>query len=373
MSGQQDNLAQNLDEDKSGSPQPDAIRQSTLMPEDDDPDMIDLREAEKAIAEANNAGSEDGEDGAEKPPAQEPATQTAAPIASTEQQPTVEKQQIMIPKARLDEVLRERDEYAGKANYFRGIAEARGEMVKQPSGAPSNETATPTKTVQDVLDDISNAKIGLAEKYEAGEITAVEWKKQEVGLDRIERDMQSKLQAAEIERVQQQAKIEAQHAVQSDNLNRQAAELEAKHPYTRLLRDDQMAVLSKIASDQLRAQKIDPKADMFKFRETLAALTDQYGPIMTGKEITQDNSASAKGSAQQNTAAGVKPTLSPMAQARQNKSRIAEQQPPNTNVLGSGGGTRPEITEADIMKMSDDELAALPPSIQSKFVGAAGR
>lgn len=375
MSVEQENAVQNqlLDlndgvgkVDNPADVRPDPIR----MPEEDDPDMIELREAEAAVAAANKALEDQSGPEAVKPPAVDP--KAAAPAAKpADQQPR------MVPIERLNEVIQQRDQVKEQLNYVKGIADARHEMAKQPVQPQADAQPTaPVKTAKDILNEISAAKVNLAEKYEAGEITAVQWKTHEVALDDAAASVRDQTHKVELDLVRQEAKTEAQKAVQDQSLARQAEKLEAEHPYAKILTNDQFAVLNKIAGDRLVAKGVDPRTNMFQFREELANLTDEFGPAFTGKQLgaanTQQNPDSkAQSVAQQNAPSGAGTKLSELAKARMDKINLSTQQPPDTNSIGSQGGSAPEITESQLMKMTDDEVANLPLSTQQRFLARA--
>lgn len=352
------------------------------MPEDDDPDMRDLREAEAAVAAANKAGEAADPD---KEPAKDPKPD--APPAGDQTPPApvdlksgqqLAKQPIMVPIERLNEALQQRDLAKEQLNYVKGIADARHEMAKN---APPAAPTTPVKSPQEVLKDISAAKINLAEKYDAGEITAVQWETHKVALEEAADQVREQMNNAAIEKVRQESTVKANQAVKESALQIQARELEEKHPYAKLINNEQYAVLNQIAGAKLLAQGIDPSANMMKFREELAKLTDTYGPMFTGKMLqastqtapgqANNPAPSAPSGSQQPAPSAAGAKLSELALARKNKLELAGQQPPDATAAGSQGGQPQEISDAQILKMTDDEIAVLPASVQQRVLAKA--
>jgi len=329
---------------------------------DNDPMLREAIEAEKEIAggttdtpaaEGENPEAATAEGGASsKAPAKEPP--------------------IMIPKARLDEVVAKLNRAQSHNDYLQGVVTTQKEMIKAPAGnqSPSNGQTGPatTETAPTDYDTlISNAeteKLALAQKYEDGEITLVELRKQEISIDRNIR----KLDTDRLNEISEGAKAAAVETVSANNvgqvINSEALKVQELHPYVaeidKLPEAIAKGIWQAIADEaflNLTQKGINPNDGSVTSRvayiKEKAALTDKYGPQYTGKTLSQP-----------------KPTLSLQAQQREAKLDLAQTQPP---AVTGATGERAEITEADLMKMSDDQVADLiekNPNLANKLAGS---
>lgn len=329
----------------------------------DDPTLQQLAADLKAErdGENNTQTKPDTTKAAEQPP---PAQQQDA--SSQEPPPVGEKKNLMIPKGRFDEVARERDEARTTAAYYKGVAEAQASMIstatqgKAADAAPA--TQTQQKTIEQQFDDIDAKRIEIAEQYENGDISATEWEKQKVALAKQERALNNQVAEARVKSVAPQ-----QQTTQQDDalyMDEKLVALEQAHPYTlEITSEADWLWLNKKATEQLTAEGVTLKANDQRsnliLRTRIAELTDTYGQMLTGKVINIPGKTQAK------TTDQAKAT----AQQRQDKFNLSQQQPPAVSRMGASGAGQGEVTEADIEKMSDDEIAALPQSVQNRILG----
>ena len=337
--------------------------------EDQDPDMVALRELESEAAK-------------DKTPEETPTEEELkdAMPGKTDQKPAEpqhKQDQIMIPKARLDQEIRRREDAENKLNYVKGLADARKGMMNTSESKTDEPVKPQGPTLQELLTQLDAKRIELAEKYDKGEITSVEWERQRLGLDQEARNLETKIDEDRISAIHTEAKQTATQAVQKAELDRQAAELEKKHPYCANMRERDWAYLREVATEQLLSeghftpnQLAADLAGQMAFRQRLAELTDTLGATLIGKTpITtgKPSSVQPQVTPTQEAEKGKEP-LSDAAKARKEKLALSKQQPPTTSTLGNGG-TQNELSEADILNMSEEDLAALPKSTLQRLTG----
>lgn len=337
------------------------VREPVKAPiEADDPDAIDIAEAQAAIereqaaAKAAGQGEQTGEPQA-APQGEPQAPQPPAQPQGQPQQQGPKAEPPMIPKPRFDEVLGKADELARRNAFLEGqIAAMQSQKpAGQAQGQPAAEPEKPKRT----LEQIDADKVALAEEYDSGKLSTAEWKKREVELDREARQL-----------MQQPAQASQQPPAGSDDLflEQLTQQLEAKHPYSTLITDEaDWAFIETKARQQLAAEgeKIgDDSRSTFLLRQKMAQLTDKYGPTLTGKQLQQPQVQRQGGQQQQ------QPGGSTKAQAREAKLQQADGMPPNINSLGGTAASSTEISEADILAMDDEAIAALPESTRRRFL-----
>lgn len=273
----------------------------------------------------------------------------------------------MIPKPRFDEAVskeRERLEQAQReAAYWRGVAEA-SRSTSPATTTAKPDTATPSPAPADQPQDVAALRgqiKSLAAEYDAGTITLAEYEDKKGALE----DAIFEVRARSLT-PRETAKPEADLYLQE-----KTEQVLADHPYVALITDKtDLDWLQRKAESQIAAKRSEYEAQGYNFakpgarenlllRQTMAELTDVYGPALTGKTLPP------KTTAQPGT---TKPALSPQAKARADKLNLAATMPPDTSRLGttSEAGT---ITEADIEAMSEEELDALPRAVRDKFLG----
>ncbi|HKJ94548.1 MAG TPA: hypothetical protein VKA32_02835 [Gammaproteobacteria bacterium] len=339
----------------------------------DQREFHEATEAAKSDDEGKPSGDDDGEpkagdENGDKAGDQQKHQDGEQAAKGDQQQADGENQSVMIPKARFDEVNTDRDRKAQEASYWRGVAEAsmRHQQGSQQAGQQQTQQQEPTP--DEVIADAKAQMRTLAQKFDDGEITAVEWEQQRSAYeDRID---EARFAAHQPQQGQQQQTQQQPQKQQDDlYLEQLTVNLEQEHPYTTRIKDDaDWAFLRDKAVNELRDEGTQLTSDtrgVYTLRKRMAELTDRYGPILTGENLDQQKQG---GSQQQPAGDGQgKAHLSEQAQQRSDKLDLQGQHPPDTRNMGSPGD-RTEITDADINSMSDDEIAALPASVRSKFL-----
>lgn len=336
-------------------------------PEDNDPMIVAMREAEAEIkaADTTEGAEEEATDKAPDPqiaktdgkPAAQPATGNSDPEAP-----------VMVPKARLDAVLADRDRHKEQAAYYKGIADTRAQMLQGPNQPASNDpeggqsgqgnAAPAVETYEARIEAAENEKIAIAQKYEDGEISFKEAQEAQVKLDRQIRTLDSERVSAMVE----SAKQTSVQVVQANNrqiaIETEAMKVQEAHPYIaaidklpKAISDGVWQEITNEAIDNLKSKGIfiDPNKPLpadqhLALIKEKAALTNKYGPQYAGKIEGQQQPQGQPGQ------------MSETAQQRLNKMNVADSQPPVASQAGYGADTVP-LTEKDIENMSQDELA----------------
>lgn len=354
-------IEQLIEEENSNQPAPAATPEPKPEEEPDYEDEL-LR---AALEEEEREKNPDATPAPAPEPTPAPAAAEAAPKTPEPKQEPSDSP--MIPKARLDQVLAEKDEMARRAAFLEGQLHQLQTQATQPATPAAPEE--PPKTPDEIIAEARVQKQDLAKKYDDAELTAAEY---EASKDRLDDIIAEAREAKLAQRFQPQPTTPSQRQQTGEDLylDQLTAKLETDHPYTlEIAKDDpRWKFLEDEANRQLQQEGIAlmPGArGLYTLRERMAVLTDQYGPMWTGKSPDQ-----IRGQAP-NPGTGPAPTpapgLSPTAKARMDKLDMAEQQPPSTTSLG-GSGASTEVSEADINAMSDDEIAALPESTRRKFL-----
>lgn len=335
---------------------------------------MDPDDAALAAAEAAALAEETGQqpDATPAPGPQEGAQDAPAAAVQQPPSPSGDGQQAppAIPYARFQEVVQR----AREAEHRLAMAQGAISVLTKQTGAtapaaPSQaqETAPPPAQNSQATIAAKEAELfAAAEKFDAGEITMAELKRLE---SRITGEIFAMRGEALLERVPQ-PQPQAPSITDQMLANRQLEELYAKHPYAAALSEQQAEALAEKAHAEAQA-KGQPYggglAETMRLREHIAVLSDVYGPVwgiapQAARPSQQQPAATPPASG----AGG----MSAAAQARLNKLNLAASHPPETAALGSGGGSD-EFSESRIMAMSDDEIAALPASVQERLLARA--
>ncbi len=333
--------------------------------------------------ETGEAAPAEGQDGNEGQPAKVEDTPDKQPPAKAADEGK-DKTPVMIPKARLDEVLRENAQLKDALVFKDGVIHTQKSMIQSKgSDAPAQgqegkttdapKTDDPTDLIAKAEDDI----IALAQKYEDGEISLVEYEKGKLDLNRQIR----KLDDDRIAAVTEAAKSTAQQTVNANTLQQQieaqAAEIQKAHPYIAAIDELPPAIKNGVwetitveAIENMKEKGITVQYDErgnlkpmsiehhVAYMNERAALTNKYGPQYTGKKFDGQPTTTQK-------------PLSETAQQRAAKLELASQQPPATSAAGYGAD-KPSLTETDIENMSQDQLADLEASNPELLKKAAG-
>lgn len=344
-----------------------ALPAPAAVPELTDPDQIALRDA-RAAAEAEEAAGNDGtkpDPAAAGAPAQQPPTAKPAGKSAVS----------LIPKARFDEVLTERNKLAQETAYLRGQLDAR----TQPATANGTQPApAPAQTPEERLATVRTVKQALAAKFDQGDLSMAEYETQRDALDDKAHAIREESMLAKVKPVAAATSPDGNELY----LETLTVDLETKHPWVEVFdkvgSEADWAYLKSTAVDNLAARGIDPSkgaVGRYELRREVAALADQLGSAL----LTQR--AQAKGVAipgmQPAPAAAVKTLppkpgaapLSPTASARLAKFNTMNGAPPDlTAMTGSAEIGDPEQR---VEAMSEDEWKALPAATKHRILHGA--
>lgn len=375
MTTERDALAPGQDaiDDARPNAEPPAAPQEAVVSGPVDPDEAILAAAEAEVAAAERGQQEPAQ--GEAPSASDtsalpPGPGTAAAPAAPAVAPGTRPQQAPppVPYARFVEANRAAQQLRDEVLYLRGANEAlkAGNPGAAPAApgapaAPPAAAAAPAPTPQQQIDAKRAELRAAAKAFDAGETTLEAF---EEARGRLDDDIASIREAARPQ-AQPQAPANAPQPGLADQaiMERQLAELGQAYPYAEALTEPQAQFLANQAIAEAVASGRpygSTAADTLRLRQHVAQLSDFYGPRW-GLQPTRPPQSP------QQQRPGVPGALSPTAQARAGKLALANGLPPDTAAMGAGGGSE-ELSEAAIMAMSEDEIAALPRNVQDRIM-----
>lgn len=315
----------------------------------DDPDAAELAAAlAEAEAEKAKAGAETDPDA--PTPGEETTEPTTEPSAETKDKGPVP----MIPKPRLDEVIREREEAQRRAAFLEGQLEATKELLAK--GTQSQTPQAPQQrepTAEEKVGQAEQAIIDLAKKFDSGELTYADMKTQEFRLQGFINNVREQALLAKV----------PTPAPQNDPLylDTLTAQLEKDHPDVLLFTSDRdFNYLVAVAKEKLEEKGIVlDNSDMGKFRlrQEIAKQATELAPRFYPGQAAKP-------------AATTPPAPSAAAAARANKLALQETMPPDLSSVTGSTPTDLTPSAASFEQMSDEEiLAALPKAARNKFLG----
>ena len=338
--------------------------ESDNEPEYQDADDITLAEAIAAAEaeEAAAAGETDPDQvtDPQDPDGKQPQTggEGASPVPDPdggkgEGQPEG-KASPMIPKPRFDEINAENARLREQLAYEKGVREALQGQAARPDG--QQQPAEAPKSPEERLTEVRQQKRDLATKYDEGEMSYAELTAE---MDKLA-DQEDAIRA---ERSQPQGQNAPANTGTDLYLEERTAQLEQQHPYAQEIKSKaDWDFITRKAVEELQGEGValtdDARGDLI-LRERMAQLTDRYGPMLTGKELSKTT--------------GQQPTnpnggLSAQAEARKQKLGLADKQPPNLTNSGNPG-TPTEYTEEKLGNMSLEDIAELPQSTRDRLAG----
>lgn len=334
-------------------------------PELTDPDLIELREAEAAAKVEEAAAQATGTEQASGTPA--PAPVSATPTGQ-QQPPAAPAARVpVVPKPRFDQVLKERDEAREQAAYHRGIAEARA-----PAGQPASAQQQPTaQSPEQRLAGIATEVDALAKKFDDGEITMADFKKQERALTTREQAIREE---ALLAKVPQSKASGGDNALYLEDLTTKIID---QHPWVGVF--DQVgsksdwAYLEATARERLaeRGTELAPGAlGSATLRREMAAVADELGPVLLTARAQAQGLSLPGQTAPQPAPQPQPPAKAPLSSTAQNRLDKLVQQgsaPPNLSAMSGANGPA-GITDAAIEAMTEDQFLALPAATQARIL-----
>jgi hypothetical protein len=302
------------------------------------PDDLELAELERLAAEEGQAAP--AEDAGKEEPPPEP------------QQPS--QPQPMIPKARLDEVLRQGgelqtklDELARHNAYLAGQLEIYGKGVQPQQAQPPQPAPDPVAEVRAKLK-------ALGARYDAGECSMEELLEQR---DLLDDEMQrAKAEASRPDPAEAAARVSRDPVVLEAT-----ARMEAANPwFANIPQPLVQGMLVNTARDMLAERGVELTSDA---RSTLIL---RQAVIDVARLAGMDLKYGGAQEAPQPKVSGV------TASERQAKVDLQNRLPPNTARVGTSQQIDPMSPER-LAEMSDSDLAALPASVLDRLAAGSAR
>lgn len=360
--GQGESLAPNADVLPAAAAPVEAPQADTPPPAPVDADAAELASAMEAVKAEEAGGQPAGEVQQEQQPSegQPPAE---APPQAQQQAP------IMVPKQRLDHEAQRRHRAEQEALYLRGQVEALQAIRQQPQDQGQQQGQPPTQQPQ-AQQDPAEAEVNAmqaeidaaATRFDNGEITLKEFKAIEVPHMR-------RIAALEAERAAAAVAPAPQQSLADQEISRvYLARLSDAHPYVDALNEQHVVRLAERAQldRQLEGKPPfgnDPRSVM-ELQAAVAKLSDEWGP-----KWGLPKRAPAQQQQQQQRPNPASPAgLSPQASARLQKMDLAAGHPPDTSALGTGVQDD-AMSEATILNLDDEAIAALPATVRARYIG----
>lgn len=355
--GQGESLAPNADVLPAAAGPVEAPQADTPPPAPVDADEAELASAMEAV-KAEEAGDQPAGEGQQE---QQPSE--GQPPAEAQAPPAQQQAPIMIPKARFDQEARRRGQVEQENAYLRGQVEALQagrqpvtEQGQQQPQAPQQDPAEAEVTAMQAEIDAA------ATRFDNGEITLKEFKAIEVPHMR-------RIAALEAERAAAAVAPAPQQSLADQEISRvYLARLAEAHPYVDGLTEQHVARLAERAQldRQLEGKPPfgnDPRSVM-ELQAAVAKLSDEWGP-----KWGLPKRAPAQQQQQQQRPNPASPAgLSPQASARLQKMDLAAGHPPDTSALGTGVQDD-AMSDATILNLDDEAIAALPSTVRARFIG----
>lgn len=308
-----------------------------------DVDAVALLEAQKGLEDAKAAETKVTEtkpDDAKANAAEQKPEGTAKPEDDR-------ARPIMIPKGRFDEVLRERDTLIASAAYHKARADA-AEAAK-PGKAEEAKAPTPDEMIK----SLRTQRVELAEKVDAGELTYKQAEQKRQELEDAEQAVRDTLRKP-VEQPRAQPKADS-----GLYLEEKTKDIERDHPYLADITDKAdfeflvVKAVGALAKEGVRLPQGNlSEAQQLQLREKVALMSDEFGPLLTGKkhELPGKKSLGESG-------------LSKEAQAREAKLAVADSMPPDLTSTRSNNPVT-TVDNASIAAMSEEDIMKLPKSVR---------
>jgi hypothetical protein len=311
------------------------------------PDDLELAELERLAAEEEKAAPVEVEQEPPPPPEPEPQPQP----------------QPMIPKARLDEVLRQGgelqtklDELARHNAYLAGQLEVLGKGQQPGQPAPSQPALDPVAEVRAKLK-------ALGARYDAGEVSMEELLIEREALD--EEARQARAEASRPDPAQEAARVSRDPVVLEAT-----ARMEAANPwFANIPQPLVQGMLVTTARDMLAERGVELTSDARSTLILRQAVIDVAR--MAGMDLKYGGGQQAAPPASDQASLGRSPSgVTP--QERQAKVDLQNRLPPNTARVGTSQQIDPMSPER-LAEMSDSDLAALPASVLDRLAAGSAR
>lgn len=327
----------------------------------DDPEAAELAAARAAVEAEERAAAAPKEQQDQQQPAA-----NAAPVPPQQQQP---QRPGPVPYERFQQAAHRLRTLEEENAFLKGSLDVlrEGRQTGAPPAATAvpaaNEPAAPAPdSPEAIIAAAEQRAVAAAQKFDVGEITAEE-------LTRVQTAAAKEIATAQVHAALRQNAPAAQTSVTDQVLMEQhVQQLEASYPVLKALNQQQMAFLQRTAEAEAAAAGQPYRAgprDTMRLREHVARLANVFSQHWG----MQPQPATAAGNGASNpTQNPARPSgLTPAAQQRLAKMDMAAGLPPDTARMGQASGTD-EISEQQILAMSDDDLAALPAATRARLL-----
>lgn len=353
---------------------------------DNDPMLADLKELEAEIAaeEAESQGAGTGK------PKEKPAGKTEGKPAEGKE--TEGDGPIMVPKARLDEALSKLDATRAQRDHLSGRVSVLEDMSKgakpadktEQDDGKGNQDGAVVDEIDAAIDAAEQKKLELAEKYDEGELSTKDWKAAELAIDKEIRGLTDKREVERLNELKESSKSETDAALNAnrveDWINTKTLEIQQNHPNVAVIEatpehikagiwqqiNDQ--ALRNLADQGVNVKDTSPNTRL-KIIQEKARLTESY--TAESLQAFLPEGFKPPSSQQPNSGTDGQKKPSQAAVNRGQKLDLADSQPPSISDLGAGSGDG-ELTEADIERMTEDELADMIQKAPARVQRALG-
>lgn len=349
---------------------------------DDDPMIAEMKEAEAEIKAQEEASSEGGEEpDPDNPEGDNDGEGGTKPEEGAKPEDEKAHKPITVPKARLDEVLSERDLLRDQIGYLQGLNDAKDQQAaKAPQGTGSEGTdqkpgedqegSEKVDPIDAAINDAEQKKLELAAKYDEGEISTVEMTKAQIEVDKDIRELSKQRLEQSSEKVAAESKAHTEAVLnaqqQEDYLDDRAVEIQQTHPNIAVIDASSVSKsiwdnLNNEAAQNLSQRGVNVNDGSLQTRLALiqekAALTqsDKYSPESLKSFLPDGYTQPSNQQQADSQDEGGQRKPSEAALNRGKKLELADTQPPKVGDMGAG--KTGEVTDQDIENMSEDQVA----------------
>lgn len=358
------------DEDLEKSNHENDILDDEASYDDNDPIIAEMKAAEKEIEELESKKTD--LESEQKTPEFSEEKKVSDKQVKDESVKTEKSEAPMVPKARLDEVLSERELLRSQIAYMQGLEDAR---VKSTDGqkqdtVKQDDAGSKVDEIDAAITNAEQKKLELAEKYDEGELSTRDWKEAELKIDRELRGLSDKREVERLNELQESSRSETQAALEAerveDFIRSQAIEIQKNHPNVAVIeavpehikasiwKDIEAEALQNLSNQGINVRDSSPNVRLAVIKEK-ARLTERYTPDKLQVFLPEGFTASQNQQGKSQTGQG-KPSVS--VEERSQKIDMANSQPPTISDMKAGAGDA-ELTESDLEGMSNDQIADL--------------
>ena len=334
-------------------------------------------EAKGTAAPAGEAAGAPGSAGASAAvPAGTAASAAAAPAAGmTAAQAASKDGAIIALRKRLQETDAARLVAEGQVKALEPLA--RGRMAEGEGGEPAAPAADQPSETDLAITALDGQILELAAEFEAGTITATEWKKQEIALSKQQRQLANQQQAEIVEATATRIAEETASKRTNDlGLLEHADRLANDFTVLKRLTPEQLAPFESVAYAEAFMEGVTIPANAVgdkMLRERMAALAERKYDPERAAQRARDKAVSDAAIVGQTPGAPGAPA-GPTAAQREAKLTLAASLPPDIGKIGSGaqGGEMSEAAIEAALSGNDDERIRFldaNPGLVAKIMG----